>query len=62
MARREAAEYLIGSLGLSKSRASRLVGLCRNTLGYEAMPDKDEALRRRMKELKEKETGITGQD
>ena len=45
---------MIESLGLRKSRASRLVGLCRNTLGYEPKPDKDEALRNRMKELAEK--------
>ena len=31
-----------------------MVGLCRNTLGYERRPDKDETLRSRMKELAEK--------
>jgi putative transposase len=41
-------------LGLNKSKASKLVGLCRNTLGYTPKPDKDEALRDRMKELAEK--------
>jgi len=45
---------LMGSLGLNKSKASRLVGLCRNTLGYKPKPDKDEALRARIKELAEK--------
>jgi putative transposase len=44
----------MGSLGLKKSKASRLVGLCRNTLGYKPKPDKDEVLRSRMKELAEK--------
>jgi len=44
----------MGSLGLKKSRAGRLVGLCRNTLRYQPKPDKDKALRGRMKELAEK--------
>jgi putative transposase len=44
----------MGSLGLNKSKASRLVGLCRNTLGYKPKPDKDEALRRRMKAIADK--------
>jgi putative transposase len=43
----------MGSLGLKKSKVSKLVGLCRNTLGYKPKPDKDEALRARMKELAE---------
>jgi putative transposase len=44
----------MGSLGLNKSKASKLVGLCRNTLGYKPQPDKDEALRARIKALAEK--------
>jgi putative transposase len=39
--------------GLSQRRASGLVGLGRNTLGYERQPDRDEALRNRLKELAE---------
>jgi putative transposase len=39
--------------GLSQRRASGLVGLGRNTLNYEQQPDRDEALRKRMKELAE---------
>ena len=45
---------MIKGLGMNKSKASRLVGLCRNTLGYKPKPDKDGALRARMKELAEK--------
>lgn len=37
--------------GLSDRRAGRLVDLSRNTLRYQRKPDKDEALRIRMKEL-----------
>ena len=35
--------FVIGSFGLSQRRASRLIGLCRNTLRYEPRPDADEA-------------------
>ncbi len=41
------------SFGLSTRRACRLVGLSRNTLRYQAADDRDEALRKRMKELAE---------
>lgn len=37
--------------GLSQRRASRIVGLSRNTLRYDRQADRDEPLRRRMKEL-----------
>lgn len=46
--------YVIDSFGLSQRRASRLIGLCRNTLRYQRKPDNDEALRKRMRELSEK--------
>jgi len=45
--------YLIDSFGLSQRRASALTGLNRNTLRYERGPDRDEALRKRMRELAE---------
>ena len=45
--------FVIGSFGLSQRRASRLIGLCRNTLRYQPEPDADEALRKRMKEIAE---------
>ena len=41
------------SFGLSTRRACRLIGLSRNTLRYQAADDRDEALRKRMKELAE---------
>ncbi len=44
----------MGSFGLSQRRASGLVEMCRNTFRYQARPDKDEELRRRLKELSEK--------
>jgi putative transposase len=45
---------MINCFGLSHRRASDLAGLSRNTLRYEAKPDRDEGLRGRMKELAEK--------
>jgi len=45
--------FVIGSFGLSQRRASRLIGLSRNTLRHEPKPDKDGDLRQRMKELSE---------
>jgi len=50
-ARRDAVEYLRVRFGLSQRRACSLVGLSRNTLRYVRKPEKDGALRRRMKEL-----------
>jgi len=44
---------VIESFGLSARRSCRLIGLSRNTLRYEATPDKDEELRNRLKELAE---------
>ena len=44
----------MGSFGLSQRRASELVGVCRNTFRYQAKPNNDEELRRRLKELSEK--------
>jgi putative transposase len=44
---------VIGSFGLSQRRATRLIGLGRNTLRYEPGPDGDAALRQRMKEIAE---------
>jgi len=44
---------MITSFGLSARRSCGLIGLSRNTLRYEAKPDKDEAIRRRLKELAE---------
>jgi putative transposase len=44
----------MGSFGLSQRRASSLVGLCRNTLRYQARPSNDEELRKRLRELSEK--------
>lgn len=41
------------NFGLSARRACRLIGLSRNTLRYERGPDKDEDIRRRLKELAE---------
>jgi putative transposase len=41
------------SFGLSARRACNLVGLSRNTIRYQPAEDKDEALRKRMKELAE---------
>ena len=41
------------SFGLSQRRASKLIGLCRTTLLYRHKPDRDESLRKRMKELAE---------
>ena len=38
-------------LGLSARRSCQLIGLSRNTLRYEAQPDKDKGLRDRLKEL-----------
>ena len=52
-ARRAATEHIISRFGLSIRRASRLVGLGRNTLRYPPKPDKDVGLRGRMKELAE---------
>ena len=46
-------ELIIERLGLSARRACKLIGLSRNTLRYEAMPDKDKELRERLKELAE---------
>jgi len=43
--------YIKDCFGLSGRRASRLVDLSRNTLRHKQKPDKDEALRTRMKEL-----------
>ncbi len=44
---------IIQSFGLSQRRASGLIGLGRNTLRHEPKQDKDEVLRKRMKELAE---------
>ena len=44
---------MIESFGLSARRSCRLIGLSRNTLRYEASPDKDKELRDRLKELAE---------
>jgi putative transposase len=44
-------EFVIESFGLSARRSCRLIGLSRNTLRYEAQPDKDKELRDRLKEL-----------
>jgi putative transposase len=41
------------SFGLSQRRASKLIGLSRATLQYKRKPDRDEGLRKRMKELAE---------
>ena len=41
------------SFGLSARRSCRVIGLSRNTLRYEARPDKDTAIRSRLKELAE---------
>jgi hypothetical protein len=41
------------SFGLSQRRASSLIGICRTTLLYRHKPDRDEGLRKRMKELAE---------
>jgi len=46
-------QHIIGCFGLSQRRASLLVGISRNTLRYDPGPDKDEELRRRMKEIAE---------
>jgi putative transposase len=43
----------MGCFGLSQRRASGLVGLGRNTLSYAEQPDRDVALRKRMRELAE---------
>ncbi len=53
-----AATYIKDCFGLSDRRASRLVDLGRNTLRYQRKPDKDEALRTRMKELAAKHNGM----
>lgn len=45
--------FVIESFGLSQRRASKLIGLCRSTLLYRRKPDRDEGLRKRMKELAE---------
>lgn len=45
---------MVGSFGLSQRRASGLVGLSRNSLRVRVRLDKDEALRKRMKELAER--------
>ena len=52
-ARREVVGYIIGSFGLSQRRASVLIGLGRNALRYQPRPDRDEVLRKRIKELTE---------
>ncbi len=44
---------MIRSFGLSARRSCHLIGLSRNTLRYEAQPDKDKELRYRLKELAE---------
>ncbi len=41
----------MGCFGLSQRRASRIVGLSRNTLRYDRQANRDEPLRSRMKEL-----------
>jgi len=46
-------ESVIKSLGLSARRSCQLIGLSRNTLRYAAQPDKDDALRKRLRELAE---------
>ena len=46
-------EHIINCFGLSQRRASRLIGLSRNTLRYELGPDNDADLRHRMKEIAE---------
>ena len=46
--------YMVNCFGLSDRRASGLAGLSRNTLRYEAKPDRDEELRGKMKALAEK--------
>jgi len=45
--------HIVKCFGLSLRRASRLIGLSRNTLRHEPGPDKDEGLRKRMKEIAE---------
>jgi putative transposase len=45
--------HIVECFGLSLRRASRLIGLSRNTLRHEPRPDKDEGLRKRMKEIAE---------
>lgn len=49
----DTAVYIMNGFGLSQRRASTLVGLGRNTLGYECQPDRDDDLRKRMRELAE---------
>lgn len=44
---------MIERFGLSQRRACGLIGMSRNTLRYEAKPDKDTELRARMKEIAE---------
>ena len=46
-------EFVRERFGLSARRSCRLIGLSRNTLRYEAQPDKDGALRERLKQLAE---------
>ena len=45
---------MVGSFGLSQRRASGLVGMSRNSLRSRTRVDKDETLRKRMKELAER--------
>ena len=46
-----AAQFVAESLGLSQRRASVLTGICRGTCQYQPQPDRDEKLRKRMREL-----------
>lgn len=50
-ARKDAALYAIKEHDLSHRKTSRFLGIARTTLHYEARPNKNEALEKRMKEL-----------
>lgn len=46
-------EFVRKSFGLSARRSCRLIGLSRKTLRYQKRPDKDEPVRKRLRELAE---------
>lgn len=46
--------HVIKNFGLSQRRASALIGISRNTPRYQPASDKDETLRKRMKEIAER--------
>ena len=50
-AKRQAVAHLVAGHGMSERRACRVIGCCRMTMRYEAIPQDEPVLRERLKEL-----------